>query len=145
MKTIDKTHRFYDIIDDAVNVLIQGRTGFDILADRPLNHGHLVLCRVWSLPFTRISYGRASVGEYRFMIDDEGWVSVIDYRLIFRGKRRYARRQLVDHANAKLSRHYHRDLLEDTRALDLSELPAIDEAVSRGNCVTRTNCRTESQ
>ena len=78
MKTIDNTHRFYGLIRRAANELRCGIGGFEILADRPLNHGHLIVCKVW------YTHTRRWVHEsvYRFRIDEQDAVYIIDESII---------------------------------------------------------------
>lgn len=54
---------------------------FEILADRPLNHGHLIVCRVWCCQYRRGIWE----SEYRFIIDECGKGYILDFVDIRRG------------------------------------------------------------
>ena len=84
MKTTDKTHRFYEIIRRVVCGMWRPYTEFKILADRPLNHGHLVVCRVW---LCRRGNRRIREREYRFVIDEANKVNTLDYTSLYFGMR----------------------------------------------------------
>ena len=88
MKTIDNTHRYYSLIRRAANELRWGLGSFEILADRPLNHGHLVVCRVWF----DSSHRRVHESEYRFRINEQGAVYIIDEFTIRYGGRVHYRK-----------------------------------------------------
>ena len=83
LKTIYRNHRLYNIISRACDKLRCGFASFEILADRPLNHGHLVICRAWYGCFL----GRIGQHEYRLRIDEYDRVYVIDCTRIFHDKR----------------------------------------------------------
>ena len=83
MKTIGFTHRFYGLICRAANELRHDNSSFEILADRPLNHGHLVVCRVW---FNN-PHRRVWESVYRFRIDEHDAVYIIDELIIRHGVR----------------------------------------------------------
>lgn len=88
MKTIDNTHRYYGLIRRAANVLRCDRGRFEILADRPLNHGHLVVCRVW----VGIHHRQVWESEYRFRINEQDAVYIIDEFKIRFGERVHYRK-----------------------------------------------------
>ena len=74
----------YEIIRRAVHGVWHTYPMFEILADRPLNHGHLVVCRVWLLGR---SNRRIREREYRFVIDEANKVNTLDYTSLYFGMR----------------------------------------------------------
>ena len=90
MKTIYRNHPFYEIIKRACDEVRCGFAGFEILADRPLNHGHLVVCRAW---FGAFSHRRPGECEYRFVIDEDDKVHTLDHTSIHHGRRGHTIRE----------------------------------------------------
>jgi len=83
MKAGDKTHEYYKMVRRAADRLRGGNGRVEFLADRPLNHGHLIVCRVW----TGFRPRRVWEAEYRFRIDDKGDIYVVDVTPILQGER----------------------------------------------------------
>jgi len=83
MKAGENTAWYYQMLRCAADRLRGGNGRVEVLADRPLNHGHLIVCRVWFGFLPR----RAWEAEYRFCIDGKGDIYVVDVTPIRGGKR----------------------------------------------------------
>jgi hypothetical protein len=114
-KTIDDTHRYYGLIRRVASELRCGEGRFEILADRPLNHGHLVVCRVWfGIPPRRVWES-----EYRFCINEQDAVYTLDeFKIRFGGRVHYRKGRddehvveppTMDNANRHRNRRYRVD------------------------------------
>jgi len=68
----------HGIIEKKCNDLRCGMGCFKILSTRPLNHGQLVICRVWPCVYRRLVWE----SEYRFIISEDNKVHTLDYRRV---------------------------------------------------------------